>query len=168
MREPDIRQFLGNNAVKIPASFVGGLPLPKGSKDFLSFVGLPTREDLLFPFFKDPHDFVIWRHADHDHLVLADQRGQKLALQLPGGQIYVIDSYDELPTRFVNSDVVALVYCLALYVEAQASFLTSQDADVEQIVSQLRNRISAKDVKALDNEENWWSVILDETKQGLM
>jgi hypothetical protein len=168
MRETDIRRFLGNSFVRIPAALVGGLPLPEESKAFLSRVGLPTRDGQLFPFFQDEYDFATWRHADHDYLVLADQRGQKLALQLPSGEIYIIDSRNELPTRFVNSNVAALVCCLALYAEAQASFLASQTADTGQIASQLRRRISEEDARALDNEEHWWSVILDETEQGLI
>jgi hypothetical protein len=163
-----IKQFLGNEVVKVPLTLISHSSISESVKDFLTSVGLPTRSGLLFPFFKRSEDFSVWNYEEHSYLVLAEERGQKLCLDLETGNIFVVDSRNELPTRFVNSDIESLIEFIQVYSQAKDIFLKAPEKGVTKIVSSLRKRFSDKDPKALEGDENWWAIILEQTEQGLM
>jgi len=163
-----VKQFLGNEVVKVPLTLISQSSISESAKDFLASVGLPTRDGLLFHFFKRSDAFSIWNYEGHRYLALAEERGQKLCLDLDTGNIFVVDSRNELPTRFVNSDIESLVEFIQAYSQAKDLFLKGPEERVAKILSELRMRFSDKDRKALEGDENWWSIILEQTEQGLM
>ena len=163
----DLKQFSGDEVVRVPASLLRKSSIPKSSIDFLTTVGVPTREGLLFPFFRQAQDFLLWSNEGRSYLVLAEERGQKLCLDLQTGNIFMVDSRGELPTRFVNSDIESLVSFLKFYSDAQTTFRQSPEG-APKIISDLRGFFARKDPRALEGDENWWAVILEQTEEGLM
>jgi hypothetical protein len=163
-----IKQFLGNEVVKVPLALLKHSSLAESDRDFLASVGLPTRDGLLFPFFKRADEFTVWNYEGHSYLVLAEERGQKLCLNLDTGNIFIIDARNELPTRFVNSNIESLVEFIKDYTQAKDAFLQAPEASITNSLSELHMRFSNKDPQALEDEESWWPVVLEQTEQGLM
>jgi hypothetical protein len=167
--DDEIKAFWGNELLTIPQSIVVNYPIPLESKSFLANVGVPTREGLLFPFFKRPGEFRMWADKDgEDYLVLAQERGQNLGLSAKSGNISVIDSRDELPMRFVNSDLASLVGFLQLLAETQKRLRGATEDEGRALIEQLRKEFMSNDAKALAGDENWWSVVLEQMEQGLL
>jgi hypothetical protein len=164
----EIKRFLGDEAVMVPMPIVDKSSMAEDSKEFLTSVGLPTRDDLPFPFFKRPQDFYLWCFDGRQYLVLAEERDQKLSLDLATGEIFIIDARRELPKRFVNSNVKSLIMFLKYYSETKDRAQKRSQKTVDRIISQLRRTLSHEDPAALGDDESWWSVILEQTEQGLM
>lgn len=163
-----IKQFMGDETVKVPLSLVQNTPLVQRDKDFLVQVGLPTREGLLFPFFKRDDQFSVWESEGQRYLVLAEERGQKLCLHMTSAKIFLIDAPNELPTRFVNSNIESLLEFIKDYEEEKEAALDAAEEVQNSSLVVLRERFINKDPQALEDEESWWSVVLEQTEQGLM
>lgn len=163
-----IKQFLGSDTVKVPLPLLKNSSLAQSDRDFLVTVGLPTREGLLFPFFKRADQFSVWNSDGQRYLVMAEEREQKLCLDMEGGKIFLIDARNELPTRFVNSNIESLLEFIKDYEEAKGEFLEATEGKINNILTALHQRFSSKDPQALEDEESWWSVVLEQTEQGLM
>lgn len=163
-----IKQFLGNDVVKVPLTMMKNSTLSHSDRDFLVEVGLPTRDGLLFPFFKRADQFSVWDNEGQRYLVLAEEREQKLCLDMDSGEIFLIDARNELPTRFVNSNIESLLEFIKDYEEAKAEALDATEETLNNSLTALRQRFTNKDPQALEDEESWWSVVLEQTEQGLM
>jgi hypothetical protein len=109
----------------------------------------------------------MWTHEKKGFLVLAEERGQKLCLKVETGEISIIDSRGELPTRFVNSNIISLVKFLQAFVEGKKRFQELDYGDASVIAKSLRHEFKLVDPEALANDENWWSVVLEQVEQGL-
>jgi hypothetical protein len=104
-----------------------------------------------------------------DLLVIGDDYGTELCLNLTDGCIYSIDPEKKLATRFVNSNVECLGKFLTLYEEREKELReTLNEKDQDQIVRRLREQFVVIDAPALAEPENWWSVILEQKEQGLL
>jgi hypothetical protein len=72
---------------------------------------------------------------------------------------------------FVNSSVIQLVESLSIYRQQKERFI-GKDLDDDVIYSQLtqdiEQRIKHIDSKALDDEENWWALIIEQMYDGLL
>jgi hypothetical protein len=102
-------------------------------------------------------------------IVFGDDSGTNICLNLYDGFVYSVDLKNELPTRFVNTDVDCLGKFLSAH-QRYASEVIKTDSEGEQlkIVKRLREELVAIDSKAFDEPENWWAVVLEQMEDGLM
>jgi hypothetical protein len=100
-------------------------------------------------------------------IVFGDDSGTNICLNLDDGFVYSVDLKNELPTRFVNTDVDCLGKFLFAH-QRYASEVVKIDTDGEQlkIVKRLREELVGIDSKAFDEPENWWAVVLEQMEDG--
>lgn len=84
------------------------------------------------------------------------------------GEVISLDPEQELPTRFINRDLDAFLKFLGIFT---AYHMEAREADEEkqiQILEDVKAEFNKVDSRALDYEDNWWSVILEQIEMGLM
>jgi hypothetical protein len=102
-------------------------------------------------------------------IIFGDDYGTSLCLNLDDGCVYSVDPNNELPTRFVNSNVELLAKSLFAHRRYQSA-ITKADSEGEQLqaVRILRAELVSLDSKAFNEAENWWAVVLEQMEDGLL
>ena len=144
--------------------------VPEETKSFLTCFGFPPNleETLLLHFYQNDDALAISIHNHDRFLIIGDDDGTKLGIKENTGEVLSIDPEGKLPTRFVNSSILTLLAFLGMYVREQPGLAQADDEEASQIVARMRDAFSTFDAQALDNPENWWSVVLEQVEQGLL
>ncbi len=153
-----MRKHWGERLRPVPTAKLQDFALPGGVVDFLIGIGLPVGTDKsLFPIFNRPSQPEIWVRNGIRYIVIAEERGERLCIREASGTLYTIDSRDELPTRFVNTDVPCMVKCL--WVWETGNDLSSYE---------LAQRLESIDSRVLDDPENFWSLVVEQRASDLI
>jgi hypothetical protein len=125
---------------------------------------LPLKyEPLLLTFY---HDGI---RLKGDLILIGDDYGTSLYLDPANGQIRSIDDGNELPTRFINSDLSSFARFISEYDKAIVHGPKSAiDLESNQVAHELRARFMSIDPLALSNPESWWATILEQLEDGLL
>ena len=84
-------------------------------------------------------------------------------LELDKIRIFSRDPQGELPTRFVNSSIAQLQSCINAH-RAYAESANEEDAAADTLADAIGNI----DRKCLADPENWWAVVVEQTRDGLL
>lgn len=84
------------------------------------------------------------------------------------GEIISSDPEQELPTRFINKDLKTFLEFLNIFSEYYIQCGETDEEEQMQLLENIKEEFNRVDSRALDNEENWWSVILEQIEMGLM
>jgi hypothetical protein len=148
---------------------VSHLSIPHQTKQFLASVGLPHSIELvLLTFYTDSPKLQTLRHAGSKFLVIGDDYGTKLCIKEGTGELVSIDDVGELPFRYINSRIDVFLVFLEIYLTAQQSRKDTTKAEARALAARLRDEFLLLDPPALDNPENWWSVIVEQVEAELL
>ena len=87
----------------------------------------------------------------------------------PHGEIVAVDQKNESRTRFINKELKSFLDFIVIYLTFQERALEIEDEDERlQVLEEMREKFTEIDERALDNEENWWAVIIEQIEMGLM
>lgn len=137
-----------------------GLSLPQVEA---AVARLPERyEPLLLTFHRAPLKVV------HGVVVIGTDEGTEFQVDLSDGRVSSVDPAGDLPSRFVSSSVSQLADAIAVYREYAAGVQGARDEEARRLVEELRRRLSEVDAAATRDPEAWWSVILEQTEDGLL
>lgn len=79
-----------------------------------------------------------------------------------------MDPDHELPTRFINQDLKSFLKFLDLFTVYYTKIGEAGEEEQLQILEKLKEEFNRIDSRALDYEDNWWLVILEQIEMGLM
>jgi hypothetical protein len=159
--------------VRATEAFVDQIPLPSLDKAFLQKAGLPRRPGLELDFSPLEHPLrdletvaaragvqplVAWNR----YLVLGGDNASYLCALRDEGQIWAVWPKDRLE-RFVNRGIPQLAACLLGYRQISRG---SDGLDDEAYARDLRRYISRVDERALDGDEHWWTVVVEQAGYG--
>ena len=86
-------------------------------------------------------------------------------LELVKTRIYSRDPQGEMPTRFVNSSIAQLQSCI----HAHRAYAESvRDDDDGAAAATFADAVRSIDAKCLADPENWWAVVVEQTRDGLL
>ena len=99
--------------------------------------------------------------------VVGHDEGTFLVLSADGSVVSIEPGADGAE-RFVNSTGRQFTDSLAVLRDAWAvrAELSERDADVQ--AARLRAELSAIDAAAVDGDDHWWSLVLEQLEQGLL
>lgn len=139
-------------------------------KFFLKFFGLALQveDDSLVHLYANAEVLVVDTYSQDQFLIISDDYGTKLGMKENTGEILSIDPDGKLPTRFVNSSILTLLAFLEQYSKERPKLAQASDEEASEIVASMKDKLRALDARSLDDPENWWSLILEQTEQGLM
>ncbi|WP_197087846.1 SUKH-4 family immunity protein [Micromonospora sp. HK10] len=141
---------------------VDGLGLPDDAVRVLVDVGLPVHvghygfEPVPPRLFTPASGTGTWCQIGRDE-------GGDFSLDLATEALWSCVDTPELPTRFVNTTVSAFVELLCSAVRGRRDHA----GDVSANYDALHTAVSKVDPRALDDDENYWSVILEQMEIGL-
>lgn len=102
------------------------------------------------------------------NIVIGEDEGTYLCINAQG-EIISVDPEGELLTRFVNKDLRAFLDCIVIYLVFQEKALEiEEEEESKQALDEMIEEFNKADERALDNEENWWAVILEQIEMELM
>ena len=84
------------------------------------------------------------------------------------GEVISLDPEQKLPTRFINRDLEAFLRFLGIFAEYYMKVREADEEEQIQMLEDMKEEFDKVDSRALDYEENWWSVILEQIEMGLM
>lgn len=160
-----IINFFGPLLSPVPESSLHDVELPEETKDFLLSVGLPPGGSLLLTFYSSGVT-TPRRERRARFLIIGDDYGTQLGLKEQTGEVFSIGLGSI--SRFINSSILTMLLFLAIYMTEQPELIEATDEEVLAIVERMRAIFRDIDGRALDDPENWWSVILEQTEQGLL
>lgn len=142
------------------------LTLPPDATQVLAEVGLPRRADPLF-------EVTGLRMVDVPgrggrYCQFGSDFGTALCISANNGEIVSLSLTGEYPDRFVNSTLALFVEFLVLVSTERARFLDLGDEDIDQLIAELNNRLLGLDERALGNPDNWWAVVVEQMRDGLL
>ena len=165
-----IVDFFGASLTPASSSSIDQFALPENIKTFLKSKGLPLEleNNLLLHFYADAEELTTYTNEKGHFLIIGDDYGTKLGLKESTGEVLSFDPDATLLIRFVNSSILTLLACLAIYSEKQPVLAQAGDDEAAKIVAEMRDEFRALDAKVVNNPENWWSVILEQVEQGML
>jgi hypothetical protein len=165
----EIKNFWGDALKRISSERIGEYALSPMNKSILFEVGLPIVDDLV-TFYKESGIKECYYGQDR-FLIIGDDYGTQIGVSLNAdtkNEIYSFDVGNELPKRFINSDISKLLQLLLKYKKFKSSIVDCSDEEVALVISKLKVEFIKIDNKALADEENWWSVLLEQHEEGIM
>lgn len=137
--------------------------LPEKYKKMLCEDGLPEVPLHFLHFNTQGDDLVI---VNDDCIGIGRDNGTEICIN-PNNEIVSVDTYGVYPQRFVNSSLKSLFECVAIYLTYSDRLMSVDDDEIGVLIGEIRQKLSHVDEKALDDEENWWPVILEQVEDGL-
>jgi hypothetical protein len=99
--------------------------------------------------------------------ILGHDGGTFLVLSADGSVVSIEPGADGA-ARFVNSTRRQFMDSLAMLRDAWRVRAGLSESDADEQASRLRAEVSALDAAAVDGDDNWWSLILEQLEQGLL
>ena len=166
-------EFPENAMYRFDPEMLMEIALTEGERCFLAEVGLPKDEILGWTF--DPAIYGLRRVSriasdrkffgfdDSHQIVLAGGQDAVACINLePTRCVLSIDLEKRDQQRFINSNLICFVSCLAAFLSCGREAAGRREDEVESIVNAFVERIRSFDPACLDNAENWWSLIVEE------
>ena len=164
-----IKSVWGNSLQKISPERIKEYALSPTNETILLEVGLPLGNDLIS--FYDESMMKAYTQECDTFFIIGDDYGTQIGISLnmnEKDEIYSFDIQNELPKRFINSDISKLFQFLMLYQPLKTSLVESTDEEASSIIAEIKSEFNKIDLKALSNEDNWWSVVLKQHEEGMM
>lgn len=105
--------------------------------------------------------------AGTTYLMVGDDFGTTLGITPAVGELWSFEPDEDAPARFVNSSLDAFVLFLGLY-EKNGNTASLGDRERAAAVERLSREMASYDPAALEDEEAWWSIILEQRVDGLL
>lgn len=149
---------------RYPADVVAALPIPSSAKDFLTSEGLPAESEFFQPADKPEVTAA-------GHVRIGTDYGTDICLD-SNGHVRSISVAGEYPERFVNSDISSFVESLALVTTSREELAglvdEVSDEELDEEVEELAAALVDIDGAVFSDPENWWSVIFEQMRDGLL
>ena len=68
----------------------------------------------------------------------------------------------------INKNLKAFIDCIFIYKQYEPEINNSSDDDIELVLNEMRLKFEIIDKEVFNNEENWWSIILEQIEFGMM
>jgi hypothetical protein len=167
VNDQEIRRLWASQLQPVRAENLPDGEISATTRRFLTDVGLPGEAPLEVTFHQD--DLLVPLDVDGvTYLKVGDDYGTQLGIEAGTERVWAVDLEGSLPRRFVNSSLADFVAALGIYAQSQPELRTASDEQAAGVVDRLRNDLSKLDAPALRDPESWWSVILEQTADGLL
>lgn len=138
--------------------------LPDKEKKILCEEGLPEISLYFLHFNTEQEDDIL---LNNSYVIIGDDNGNVICIK-QDGKIVSIDSYGKYKEWFVNSNLECLLECVAIFLMYDDRLATADDKEASVLIEEIRQQFNQVDANALDDDENWWPVILEQIEWGLM
>ena len=160
-----IEVFGASNLHRWSSDSLSAVEIPESSKNFLHHIGLPKQGDWTLRF-GTPQDLPLLRSHPGMRVIGYDDLVPICLDENCNGRVIAADS--DLDVRFVNSSVERFGMCLAVYQAYRVAVRHLDEEEAENVVEETVREIEDIDAAATSNEEHWWSIIIEQMRQGML
>jgi len=140
--------------------------LPRDAREVLRDIGVPRREEPLFEAAVPTMMLVPGR--DQPVCRFGSDFGTDLCIVPDSGEVISASSHIESTERFVNSSLSQFIEFLVQVTTQRREFAGLADSEVDRRVRELEVELTRFDGNALSGPDNWWAVIVEQPKAGLL
>ena len=177
-REQIINIWGEDNTYLIKNNNLEKLQLSSNTKEFVSIIGFPKQPSLWINFEVENSFITLEKYLEKynkpyiensDKYYLIGHKGYTddmyVCLKIKDETIWIIEETKQIDIsdNFVNSSLQLLVEFLYFYEKYD-----SEINDPELKVETMKDKFLELDSKALKNENSFWSIILEETEEGII
>ena len=113
------------------------------------------------------HKNPVDSNSSSGYTVIGNDYGTDICINSKG-EIISLDPEQELPTRFINRDLETFLKFLNIFTTYHMKVCDVDEEEQIQILDEIIEEFNKVDSRALDYEDNWWFVILEQIEMGLM
>jgi len=169
MRPNYIINFWGPKNLKCwPASSLHDVDIPQPSKQFLIEVGLPNKEDWTLRFDHESDDLPRLPNKGNFRCIGFDDFVPLCFDENRLGCVIADETEIGGSERFVNSNVEYFAEFLVLYQEYRITAQVLSEEEIGGTIDKTEAMMCQADPKAFDNPNNYWSVIVEQMRQGML
>lgn len=162
-------EFWNNSCIQFDLDTLSKYSLTQDTRKYLSLVGLPVNgeflKDLNISFYSNFEQINV---QDCDYIAIGDDYGTKICINGKSNEVVSIDIEEYMNIRFINSSIENFIDFLQIYFTKRPELAHADDEKAVEITSLIKDEFNRLDPRALDYEENWWTIILEQTEQGLL
>jgi hypothetical protein len=165
-----IISFWGSeNLKRWSASCIRDVVMPRSSREFLTDVGLPDKEEWTLRFDEEADQLPRLRGKTSYRRLGFDGSIPICIDENRGGCIVVLESEMGGPERYVNSNVESFAAFLTLYGQYRRTPQSVTEKDlIENVIPRIEGEMREIDPIAFSYVENYWPVIVEQMKDGLL
>ncbi len=154
------------NVVRADASVHDTVTLPPDAIEVVTEIGLPRYVEPLFEI--ADLRMVVAPGRGGQFCQVGSDFGTELCISAETGEVVSLSTSGEYCDRFVNTNLALFVEFLVLVSGERARFLDLGDEEIDQVIIVLDKRLRLLDERAFSNPDNWWAVILEQMRDGLL
>ena len=160
----NVYEYLKNNFELFTKEDYRSCNLSTKSKRILCDIGLPEK----------PLNFIQFNiraikniKLEDEYFIIGNDYGTNICINQKD-EIVSVDPEHEYPTRFINQNLEYLLKFIVVFLSYEKVIINTSDEDVHNVIENVKREFEEIDIQALSDEENWWSVILEQIELGLM
>lgn len=134
------------------------------TKKILCDVGLPNQPLNFLQFNIEEIENIKF---NEEHIIIGNDFGTNICINSKE-EIVSIDSENEYPMRFINKNLETFIEFIITFLSYEDKINNADDDEIMQVIQEIKKEFNIIDIQALSNEENWWSIILEQIELGLM
>ena len=160
----NIYDFLQNRFKLNTRKDYNNFDLTENTKKILCDIGLP-KEPLGFIKF-NIDELKTLKHED-DFVIIGTDLGTNICIN-KNDEIISVDFENEYPTRLINKNLESFLHFIVIFLLHEDEINSAADDNISQIIQKIKAEFEQIDELALNNQENWWSIILKQIETGMM
>lgn len=151
--------------IRAPEETVRGLGLTGEAAEVLVAVGLPASAE---PFFAFMPPRRLTSGPGSGMVQFGTDFGSMMCVHPPDGRLSSIPDAAGGRVRAVNTDLGSFAEFLLRTCRSYSRLPSQDDDQIDREIESLREALQVIDPSAFDDPENWWSVIFEQLRDGLL
>ena len=133
------------------------------SKMILCDIGLPENPLPFLRFDVRAADSLVM----NDYVVIGNDFGTSICIN-SSDEVVSVDPELEYPTRFINTNLTCLLKCIIIYLKHEKDVTEADDNETDRLIADIKSEFTQADPHAMQSDENWWSIILEQLETGML
>jgi hypothetical protein len=168
MTAEELVRFWGEDRLRRwPIERLRTVEIPEASRRFLSEVGLPHRDDWTLRFDPEAEDLPPLPGKPRLRRIGFDYHVPICLDEESGGRVVKVDP-EGGAVGLINSDVERLADCLTIYEDYRDRVAGLSEEEAQSLISEVEGRMKTADPHAFDDPENWWPVVIEQMRDGML
>lgn len=138
--------------------------MSNNTKKILCDIGLPNEPLNFIQFnFEEIENIKL----DEENVIIGNDFATSICINCKD-EVVSIDLENEYPIRFINKNLETFLEFITIFLSYEDKINDADDDEIKKVMREVRQKFDKIDIQALSNEENWWSILLEQIELGLM
>jgi len=162
-----ITKYWNERLKRLSSGDIRNMPVSDFTKRFLVDIGLPDLKELSIDLYTNADLYKTLRHNGVRYCIIGENIDPKICIKENADEMFLIDTNSTISVRFINSNIEFFLGFTAIYLTETSGKEFATHEEAMNIVKRLQEIFSELDYEALEDPNNWWSVILEQVEYGM-